>query len=206
MKRVLIYIGIFLFGNIAIAQEIPVPENLRARWDDESRTILLTWDSLELDIAGYHLFAQQPEQGKMYLFGPAGQLAMNSYSFPVKGSKGGLYKFRVAGFRNFPEMVYGEKSPVVEILVPTTFLPMVSNVEINPRRGIIEITWKYPYEIADLAGYIVSLNDSIIQVGNDRRALQISGLEPAVYGITIKAKTTAGLTSDASAIKIVRVK
>lgn len=189
-----------------VGQTLPAPEGLKGEWNPESGSIFLNWDSLAEDIAGYHLFVQQPEQDKYYLWGRAGQIHTNSYEFEVQNRQGGTYRFRVAAFSNFPEVIYGEQSAEILVNVPSRHLPMVKGVEVARKKGDISMSWEYPYEIADLAGFEISLNDSTIRVSTDQSMHKFQNLAKATYSVSINAISDSGVRSQASSPKIVRLK
>ena len=190
----------------SFAQDIEAPKNLQATWQADSGVINISWDHVNEEIAGYHLFVKKPGQNRMYLWSPAGQLENNSYIFKVTYRTGGVYNFTVAAFRNFPQLVYGKKAKEKSVSVPTFFLPMVGDIKTRAGKGGLNITWEYPYEIPDLGGFELQLNDSTIQLGKNQHEYYVKDMVPATYKLVLRAFTVNGIRSDDSSIKVIRVK
>ena len=192
--------------SLVAQAQIPAPQGLSAIWNAENRTVQLSWDTLRQDIAGYHLFVQLPNRDRMLLWSKAGELYVPAYDFEVITNKGGIYKFSVAAFSNFPEVIYGSLSESITIEVPSGRLPMPASLEARLRKDNLTITWEYDNDIFDLAGFEIQLNDSIIKVSSEVRTFSTDLSEKGDYIVQLRAISTRGLYSAFSGQKLVSVK
>ena len=205
MKYLVIFMA-FLISADCLGQVIPAPTGLKALWNDDTNEISLSWDSLEFDIAGYHLYVKRPDQPKYVLWAKLGLIFNTETKFSSISTNGGTYEFMVTGFNNFPDRVFGETSMPVKVLIPSSFLPIVGDIEIKIRKRNAEIMWDYPTGIDDLAGFILSINGTEYHIDLNVRTHQISELTEGNYQLSIVSYNKSGLRSEQSVNKLFVVK
>ena len=75
------------------------------------------------------------------------------YSYPIKYPYGANYRFALVAKADYTVGTTSDQTDIVEVMVPSKSLPMVSSLQATKREGTINLSWDYRYEIPDLAGF-----------------------------------------------------
>lgn len=205
--KILLIIGILIAATVsAVAQSISPPKGVNGSLDVENRAIELSWHQINEKIAGYHLFVMLPGSEDYLLWGQAGLIYDTLYVYPLKLTTGGRYSFKIAGFQNFPNIIYGEKSVAVEIEVPPEFLPLIENLEVKTKKSSAFVSWEFEEGVFSHDGFAIWLNGEKVEIPKDARAYQFKQLDPGVYKVQVSATSRYGISSRYPLKKLFKIK
>lgn len=196
-------VALFL-SSLSFAQCPDVPGNLQASFDDDARTILLSWDAVD-SVAGYNLFVKYYDKEDFVLWGRAGLIMNNRYTFEVKSDYGQILEFMLCSVQNFPQVERSDYSQHINVMVPSLLIPVVRlNKPIRTKDSVL-LTWEYETPIADLTGFVLMINNIPKHIHQTKRAFDLKNFPAGNYTIHILAQTTNGILSPPSARHMVHV-
>ena len=127
-------------------------------------------------------------------------LTTNNYDFEIKKSRSDIYHFAVQAITENREK--SALSNQVDVVSPSTSLPPISIWPIEKVDNDVVIYWDYGNDIADLAGFRVYNNGTLIAdentVDKQTKSYRARELESGNYRFAIEAVTQFGLVSKRS--------
>ena len=170
--------------------------------ENDKILVELSWNGSEknLNLAqGYGIFTDR--SGGIIAYEPGIQPIKGfNYNYQIEGATGTNYLFAIALIDN--NEVATIVTDTVKVTIPTTTLPYISIWPISANKQKVTINWKYKNNIADLTGFRVYMNETLLtdeqKIGKDLRSWTTADLEPGKYSFQIEAVTSFGVRSPRS--------
>ncbi|MDH5604055.1 MAG: hypothetical protein OEY51_08945 [Cyclobacteriaceae bacterium] len=167
--------------------------------------IRLSWDPVPEDslFLGYLIYANYPPDTSLAREAHLPLLKENAFRYQVSYYYAQTYRFSVSAlYRTGNESV---RSDVLEITVPSLYLPKVNITNVNYIGEQVDIRWIYGQNIPDLTGFMVYINGQPLlnnPLPATRRSLLISmsDLPASRTTLSITAVTRQGLESAPSPV------
>lgn len=145
-------------------QQLLPPTGLKGKLIENNGVyfINLAWDAKFMNdtiTKGYVLYTNH---GNKY-FGREANLPLitdNYYTYKVDKQNGAKYDFAIAACDR--EKNLSSISDTTSILTPTTNLPHMNIWPVDKNQNRVTLNWRYPTNIADLAGYRVYMNTQLV--------------------------------------------
>lgn len=204
---ILIFTGCVTFTALTQEKiELPTPNNVEAKFITENDTnyIALSWDEVKVEgkNIGYNVFINFPPNDQLYLYGKAGVVWHTEYKFPVFNAKSTSYKLSVCSIVNFPQVRRSKKAEVVELITPTTKLPLLQLSDFSNEGNTIHLEWSYPKDIQDLKGFQFIVNNSVLHIiSSEERAFFYTFEKEGDYKIVLQAITQNGVQSNITQVR-----
>ncbi len=198
-----ILLSIAAISAAAGAATPPVPQNLQAVLDEGGENILLTWDAkAEGDDSTdtYRVYINTPLDDVWYWNQAIDDLSPTGARNSIGQIRG---EWQVAVTAVSADDEESERTAPVTVIAHTLILHPVANRFVEIVGNKAKVTWRYPDDIWDLAGFRISLDGKQVAdeklLGPTAREWISPALEPGIrHRITFHVVTTSGLVSKES--------
>ncbi len=176
------------------------PQNIQGT--AEGGMIKITWDEPNDNankVVQYNLYTSSPNENALLREGSL-EITTTNHNYEIYRSKSAVYKFAVSA-SNAAHQESG-LSDTLTITVPSESLPFVNIWPISKEENNITLNWKYPEDIADLAGFRLYQNGELIlnqeTLTSELRTWKVEELATGTYAYELEAISLSGVTSDKS--------
>ncbi|MDH5366491.1 MAG: fibronectin type III domain-containing protein [Cyclobacteriaceae bacterium] len=189
------------------------PQNISAEIVNEGANvkIILKWDKPFInanEVKEYYLYTSHPNDDHVVKDNSLGKITTENVEYVVFKNLSSKYSFAISAVNdNYQESPLSDK---ISVIVPSKSLPFINIWPVEQDNNTITLNWKYPTDIADLAGFRlyqngeIIMNESILEGGIRQHVLSI--LDPGIYTFEIVAISESGLESNKSKPRIFEVR
>lgn len=168
----------------------------------EQNAIKLTWNEPTENaqsVVMYNLYTSGPNEDRLVREGSL-QITAREHTYDIYRSKSAVYKFAVSASNSSHEESL--MSDTLTIIFPSKSLPFVNIWPVSKQDNKVTLNWKYPDDIADLAGFRLYQNGELVFnqqiLTSELRTWEIEELSAGTYTYELEAISLSGVTSEKS--------